>query len=151
MYRIGKLPQSESLVLSLPFSTVGDECNCKHPRENQKAGMPGSEKISINTAPPKQLTQLPGIGKDTAYRIVNHRKRHGFFTHWEELAEVREFPTEKIEEIKKRATLKCPPGEDCFGPRRVKPSTIERVAKKTRGYTKAKRNTRRQERLGRAA
>jgi len=113
--------------------------------------MPTSEKISINTAPPKQLTQLPGIAKDTAYRIVNHRKRHGFFTHWEELAEVREFPTDKLEEIKKRATLKCPPGEDCFGPRRVKPSTIERVAKKTRGYTKAKRTTRRQERLGRAA
>jgi transcriptional accessory protein Tex/SPT6 len=109
------------------------------------------QKISINTATPKQLTQLPGIAKDTAYRLVNHRKRHGFFTHWEELAEVREFPVEKIDEIRKRATLKCPPGEDCVGPRRMKPTTVERVAKKPRGYTKAKRTTRRPGRLGRAA
>src|SRR5947209_16243752 len=67
------------------------------------------QKISLNTATPKQLTQLPGIAKDTAYRLVNHRKRHGFFTHWEELAEIREFPAEKIDQIKQRATLKCPP------------------------------------------
>jgi hypothetical protein len=109
------------------------------------------QKISINTASRKQLTQLPGIAKDTAYRLVNHRKRHGFFTHWEELAEVREFPVEKIDEIKKRATLKCPPGEDCLGPRRMKPTTVERVTKKPRGYTKAKRTTRRPDRLGRVA
>ena len=42
-------------------------------------------KINVNTASPKELTQLPGIAKNMAYRIVNHRDRHGFFTHWEEL------------------------------------------------------------------
>ena len=109
------------------------------------------QKISLNTATPKQLTQLPGIAKDTAYRLVNHRKRHGFFTHWEELAEIREFPAEKIDQIKQRATLKCPPGDDCVGPRRVKPTTIETVVKKPRGYTRKKRTTRRPDPLGRAA
>jgi DNA uptake protein ComE-like DNA-binding protein len=38
-----------------------------------------SEKININAASPKQLTQLPGIAKNLASRIVNHRKRHGYF------------------------------------------------------------------------
>lgn len=47
--------------------------------------------ININTANAKRLTQLPGIAKNVAYRIVNHRKRHGYFTHWEELLEVKRF------------------------------------------------------------
>jgi competence ComEA-like helix-hairpin-helix protein len=60
-------------------------------------------KISINTASTKELTQLPGIAKNLAYRIVNHRNRHGFFTHWEELIEVKEFPAEALDRIKQRA------------------------------------------------
>ena len=67
-----------------------------------------SSKISINTADTKELTQLPGIAKNLAYRIVNHRNRHGFFTHWEELTEVKEFPVEALDRIKQRATLECP-------------------------------------------
>jgi competence ComEA-like helix-hairpin-helix protein len=62
-----------------------------------------SSKISINTASTKELTQLPGIAKNLAYRIVNHRNRHGFFTHWEELIEVKEFPAEALDRIKQRA------------------------------------------------
>jgi competence ComEA-like helix-hairpin-helix protein len=60
-------------------------------------------KISINTASTKELTQLPGIAKNLAYRIVNHRNRHGFFTHWEELIEVKEFPAEALDRIKQGA------------------------------------------------
>jgi competence ComEA-like helix-hairpin-helix protein len=62
-----------------------------------------SSKISINTASTKELTQLPGIAKNLAYRIANHRNRHGFFTHWEELIEVKEFPAEALDRIKQRA------------------------------------------------
>jgi len=65
-------------------------------------------KINVNTASPKELTQLPGIAKNMAYRIVNHRDRDGFFTHWEELTEVKEFPVDALEEIKARATLEMP-------------------------------------------
>lgn len=106
-------------------------------------------KINVNTATTKELTQLPGIAKNIAYRIVNHRERHGFFTHWEELLEVKEFPVEALERIKRRATLKCPPGlrEDCMGPRRVKPGHLAEVKKKPKGYTKAIRATRSADRL----
>ena len=106
-------------------------------------------KINLNTASTKELTQLPGIAKNVAYRIVNHRKRHGFFTHWEELLEVKEFPADALDRIRQRATLKCPPDlkEDCMGPRRVKPSHLEEVKKKPKGYTKAIRATRSADRL----
>ncbi len=65
--------------------------------------------ININTAAPKELTQLPGIAKNLAYRIVRHRARHGYFTQWEELTEVKEFPLDALDDIKRRATLEMPP------------------------------------------
>ena len=109
--------------------------------------------ININTATTKDLTQLPGIAKNVAYRIVNHRKRHGYFTHWEELLEVKEFPAESLEQLKTRATIDPPEGilKEEFGPRRIKPSQIERATKKPKGYTKAIRATRSPDRLKRSA
>ncbi len=109
--------------------------------------------ININVASAKQLTQLPGIAKDLAYRIVNHRDRHGYFTAWEELAEVKGFPSHKLEEITKRANLRPPDGvrPEEFGPRRVKPAHLDKVAKKPKGYTKAIRATRISDRLKRAS
>jgi competence ComEA-like helix-hairpin-helix protein len=94
------------------------------------------EKININTATTRELTQLSGIAKNLAYRIVNHRDRHGFFTHWEELAEVKEFPMNNLDRIKQDAT-----------PRRVKPAHLQREKKKPKGYTKSIRSTRRQDRM----
>ncbi len=99
-----------------------------------------NEKIDLNLAGVRTLTQLPGISKTTAYRIVNHRQRHGYLTNWEELKEIKEFPVEKIDAIKKRATLTCPDRE-CNPPRRVKESRIEAVKKETAGFTKRTRAT----------
>jgi competence ComEA-like helix-hairpin-helix protein len=95
--------------------------------------------ISINTATVKELTQLPGIAKNLAYRIVNHRNRHGYFTHWEELLEVREFPAGALDQVKQRANISPPAGilKAEFGPRRVKTGRIETTAKKPNGQTKA--------------
>jgi competence ComEA-like helix-hairpin-helix protein len=109
--------------------------------------------ININTASTRELTQLPGIAKNLAYRIVNHRKRHGYFTHWEELLEVKEFPPEALLEIKSRANISPPQGilPEEFGPRRIKRSQIERVVKKSKGYSKAIRSTRSSDRLKRSA
>ena len=113
--------------------------------------MPNS--ININTASTKELTQLPGIAKNLAYRIVNHRKRHGYFTHWEELLEVKEFPPDALDEIKARASIDPPEGilKEEFGPRRIKPSHLERAAKKPKGYSKAIRATRSPDRMKRSA
>lgn len=105
--------------------------------------------ININTASTKELTQLPGVAKNLAYRIVNHRNRHGYFTHWEELLEVKEFPPQSLEDIKARATIDPPEGilKEEFGPRRIKPTHLEKTAKKPKGYSKAVRATRSPDRL----
>jgi hypothetical protein len=103
--------------------------------------------IDLNTARVGILTQLPGISKNIAYRIVNHRKRHGWFTAWEELLEVKEFPAERLVEIKSRATLSCPDGPgSCAPPRHLEKHLIE-VKKKPEGYTRSIRNTRRPEKM----
>lgn len=95
--------------------------------------------INLNTASAKELTQLSGIAKNLADRIVSHRRRHGYFTHWEELLEVREFPEDALDDIKKRASLLPIDGvrEEEFGPRRLKAKHLEKSTKKPRGYTKA--------------
>ncbi|HKW19378.1 MAG TPA: helix-hairpin-helix domain-containing protein [Terriglobales bacterium] len=109
--------------------------------------------ININTATTKELTQLPGIAKNLAYRIVSHRKRHGYFTHWEELLEVKEFPVGPLDELKQRATIDPPQGilKEEFGPRRLKPAHLQKAAKKPKGYTKSIRATRSSDRLKRSA
>ena len=108
---------------------------------------------NLNTASAKELTQLPGVAKNVAYNIVRHRKRHGYFTHWEELLEVKEFPAESLDRLKERATLLPIEGvrPEEFGPRRIKPEHVQREAKKPRGYTKAIRSTRSPDRMKRAS
>ena len=112
-----------------------------------------SDIINVNTATAKELTQLPGVSKNVAYNIVNHRKRHGYFTHWEKLLEVKDFRADALDELKLRATLLPIEGvrPEEFGPRRIKPGHTERAAKKPKGYTKAIRSTRSPDRLKRSA
>ena len=106
-------------------------------------------KININTSGPKQLTQLPRVAKNLAYSIVSHRERHGLFTHWEELAEVKGFPADAIDAIKARATLVVPGEvEEGTSPRRLKARPKD--AKKPAGYTR-KIRTRRSSRMKRSA
>jgi len=110
------------------------------------------DKIDINAANVGDLTQLPGINKTIAYNIVNHRERHGLFTVWEELEAVKDFPVQKLKEIRERAELLAPPGDENFHPpHRARHEELENknaeVEKQTRGYTKEIRATRRPDRL----
>ena len=99
-----------------------------------------ADKIDLNAAAPQHLTQLPGIAKNTAYNIVNHRNRHGLFTSWEELMAVKDFPVEKLERIKQHAMLGGIP--------EIRRSQRPRsVGKGTRGYTHKIRTTRNAKRL----
>ena len=109
--------------------------------------MPASNlpRIDINAAGVGELTQLPGIAKNMAYKIVNHRQRHGLFTSWEELAEVKGFPIERLAQIRTRAELIIP--AEARPRRAIKPAQIERVRKKTAGFTKALRAERRPGRM----
>jgi hypothetical protein len=107
--------------------------------------------IDMNIASVGDLTQLPGISKNIAYRIVNHRKRHGLFTAWEELLEVKEFPTDRLDEIKSRATLSCPDDPSACVPPRHLSKHLKEEKKKTEASTRTLRGTRRSDRLKEAA
>lgn len=107
--------------------------------------------IDLNSASVQELTQLPGISKDVAYRIVNHRKHHGFFTAWQELLEVKSFPAERLAEIQSRAVLQCPDGPDnCAAPRHLEKHLL-RAEKSSEANTRALRSTRRADRMKEAA
>ncbi len=70
-----------------------------------------TQKIDVNSANAKNLTELPGIGLNLAKKIVAYRRRHGGVIHdWDELLNVSEFPAERLEDIKARATLQLPSG-----------------------------------------
>jgi hypothetical protein len=100
------------------------------------------DKIDLNTAPANTLTQLPGIGIDLAYGIVNHRERHGWFTAWEELLAIKNFPEAKLDAIKERAVLSCPDdrlGQDqtnCTPPRHLNREKIIQQQNSPKGNNK---------------
>ena len=108
-----------------------------------------NERIDLNTADEKMLTQLPGVNATVARAIVNHRHRHGWFTDWEELRAVKLFPVERMDEIKGRARLSCPedrPGQTltaCTPPRHLNPEKMSRGLEG--GYRRKLRTSRRTE------
>lgn len=110
-----------------------------------------ADRIDLNTASVKEMTQLPGISKNLAYQIAEHRTRHGWFTAWEELLGVKGFPSGRLGEIRERGRLSCPedrPGQtqtECTPPRhlnadKIKPSgtPYTRRLRATRGKDRSK-------------
>jgi competence protein ComEA len=67
--------------------------------------MANTEKVDLNAASAGELTQLPGIAKDLAHRIISYRKRHAGFKSWEDLQKVHGFPVSRLAEIKQRGVL----------------------------------------------
>lgn len=63
------------------------------------------EPMDLNSADRKLLTQLPGVSKDVAYRIVNYRRQHGGFRGWLEVAKATGFSRTRMAAIKSRAAL----------------------------------------------
>lgn len=108
-----------------------------------------SDRIDLNTADEKMLTQLPGVNITVARAIVNHRQRHGWFTDWEELRAVKLFPVERLREMKDRAVLSCPedrPGQTltaCTPPRHLNREKMSRGNEG--GYRRKLRTSRRTE------
>ncbi len=106
-----------------------------------------SDRIDLNTANDKILTQLPGVNITIARAIVNHRRRHGWFTAWKELETVKGFPVDRLADIKQQARLSCPedrPGQtqtECVPPHHLDDHRLSRV--KTGGYTRKLRTSRR--------
>lgn len=69
-----------------------------HPTRKTNRLLPG-QKISINTAGEEELELIPGIGPVLARSIVNHRRSRGFFTHPNDLLEVKGIGPKKLEKI----------------------------------------------------
>jgi Helix-hairpin-helix motif len=133
--RIFARKAGEPLVLRIEFANQ---------KNNGRTEM--ADKIDLNSAGPEILTQLPGVSKPIAYKIVEHRKRRGSFTAWEELLGVAGFPQERLDEVKEVAILGCPddrPGEQqtaCTPPRHLNPDKIEQD--RGAGYNRKLRSTR---------
>ncbi len=61
-------------------------------------------KININTATKEELMKLPGIGEQTAERIIQHRKIYGEFKRIEDIMNVKGIGQKKFEKIKNYLT-----------------------------------------------
>jgi competence protein ComEA len=61
--------------------------------------------ININTASKKELTQIPGIGKVTANRIVAYREKHGAFKQIADIQKIKGIGSKKFAKIKDLITL----------------------------------------------
>lgn len=64
------------------------------------------EKININRASMQELSSLPGIGEETAKRIVDYRKMNPPFRRIEELLIIRGISKNRLEVIKDRISVK---------------------------------------------
>jgi competence ComEA-like helix-hairpin-helix protein len=59
-----------------------------------------SSAININTASPRELERLPGVGEGIAERIVTHRQQYGPFRRPEHLMMVRGISDRKFRELR---------------------------------------------------
>ncbi|MDT0270648.1 ComEA family DNA-binding protein [Streptomyces sp. DSM 44915] len=68
------------------------------------AGQPAAP-VSLNSASPEQLEELPGIGPVLAQEIVAYRQQQGGFTAVEQLGEVSGIGERRLAELRDRVTL----------------------------------------------
>ena len=66
----------------------------------QKSDPVKTEKINLNTATAEMLETIPGIGPETARRIVDHRTKIGKFKRIEEILNIKGIGEKKYLKIK---------------------------------------------------
>ncbi|MDY5611866.1 ComEA family DNA-binding protein [Dysosmobacter sp.] len=71
----------------------------------QEAFMPELAPLDLNDASAEELTELPGIGRELARRIVAYREEHGPFESVEELMEVSGIGQGKLDGLEGRVTV----------------------------------------------
>lgn len=83
-------------------------------------------RINLNSASPRELTQLPRIGADTARRIVHYRALRKGFRNWDDFATTPGVSEEDVKAICSRAWIG--PGPE---PSRLPPNS-RRSGRRTR-------------------
>lgn len=74
--------------------------NYTYPFQTNQTG-----KINVNTASADELTMLPGIGTETAKRIIEYRTKYGIFYSLDELTKVKGIGENTVEKLKPYATV----------------------------------------------
>jgi competence ComEA-like helix-hairpin-helix protein len=64
-----------------------------------------NRKIDINKATAEELEMLPGVGKQTAVRILEYRNRHNGFRKTDELMDVKGIGEKKFSKLKNYVTI----------------------------------------------
>lgn len=63
------------------------------------------QKIDVNGADLSALTSLPGIGRETALKIIEYRSQNGKFTETRQLLSIKGIGVKKLEKIEKYITI----------------------------------------------
>ncbi len=90
------------LATSAPIAAAQPTAQPQRSSQSKKAA-PGV--ININTAPAADLQRLPGIGANTAARIVEYRQKNGPFKKVEDLMNVRGVGEKKFLKLKANITV----------------------------------------------
>ena len=88
-----------------------------HADAQQPPAAPRAAAIDLNSATVADLETLPGIGRSTAERIVEHRKKTGGFKKIEELMNVKGIGEKSFLRLKPLITVAPPKTEKAGGPR----------------------------------
>ena len=100
--RSGTQPTASSQAISPP---ANDQQSDDSPRDVDLATQTNAPRININTAPARELEQLPGIGKGLAERIIDHRERFGPFRRPEHLIIVRGISDKRFRALRELITV----------------------------------------------
>lgn len=79
---------------------LSDFSNDKKDSKKKQSSFIEPNSININTADEETLRKLPGVGKVTASRIIEYRKKKGRFKNINELLQVKRIGEKRLEKLK---------------------------------------------------
>ncbi|MCR5175649.1 MAG: ComEA family DNA-binding protein [Anaerovibrio sp.] len=108
----GVLPNAdtEKINMAQPIKdgmqiTVPAKGNPQAGNTDGKKADTAERRININQASAEELTQIPGVGKATAQRIIEYRNQNGRFTAVEDLMKIKGIGKAKFKKIEPKVTI----------------------------------------------